>query len=86
MALSKDEFGDSDQSTLKLAVPQERINGIKWFGTCWYKLKKLKATLVIGGSDQKCIWPLRSCNSKIRCVSRMIWWIVLDFCMLIVVQ
>ena len=47
MALSKDEFGDSDQSTLKLAVPQERINGIKWFGTCWYKLKKLKATLVI---------------------------------------
>ena len=33
----------SGHRTLKLAVCQERINGINWVFACWYKFKKAKS-------------------------------------------
>ena len=41
--------GQSGQRTLKLALSQEGIKGINWLFACWYKLGKLKVTIVING-------------------------------------
>ena len=38
----------SDCRTQKLAVSHQEIKGINWFFMCWYKLRKLEMTLLIG--------------------------------------
>ena len=41
---------------------------------------------ILGGHDQKRVWPVWSCDFKIDCISRMNRWFELNFCMLVVIQ
>ena len=45
VCMVKSGCGYSGHKNLKLAVYQEGINGINWFFTCWYKLRKIKSSL-----------------------------------------
>ena len=43
VAMVKNGCGHSSRRTQKLAVCQERINGINWFLWCWWKFRKAKS-------------------------------------------
>ena len=61
--------------TLKSNVPQEWMDEMSWLHAD-RDLGKLKVTvIIIGGHGQKWAWPLKLWDSKISCISQMIWWI-----------
>ena len=80
--LEKHLFRDNAYNEI---IPRFAFIEIAWvFLHVHIYLKLIKK--ILGGHDQKRVWPVWSCDFKIDCISRMNRWIELNFCMLVVIQ
>ena len=73
LGMGQNGCGQSGLWTLKLTVPKEWNDGIKWFFACWYKFTQIKRRLKIFGVSmvKKWVWSIWWRYSKTDCVWRM---------------
>lgn len=65
----------------------KETDGVNWFFSfCYFFKKAIVTSIIFGWEWSKCVWSLRSWDSKIGFISIINWWIQLIFCMLIMMS